>query len=136
MAVISRNLPRPTPDTKTYWEGCRQHQLLIQRCSECNKYQFYPRIICTACLSNNIEWVKAKGCGEILSYTIVRKAISEAYAADVPYVIALIKLEEGPKMMSNIVNCQPDKVMIGMLVEVVFDDWSEELSIPMFQPVN
>lgn len=87
-------------------------------------------------MSNNIEWVKAKGYGEILSYTIVRRAISVAYAANVPYVIALIQLEEGPKMMSNIVNCQPDKVMIGMSVEVVFDDWSEELSIPMFQPVN
>lgn len=136
MAVISRNLPRPTPETKVYWEGCSQHKLLIQRCSECNKYQFYPRIICTACMSNNIEWVKAKGYGEILSYTIVRRAISVAYAANVPYVIALIQLEEGPKMMSNIVNCQPDKVMIGMSVEVVFDDWSEELSIPMFQPVN
>ena len=136
MAVITRNLPQATPETKTYWEGCRQHQLLIQQCSKCSKYQFYPRIICTACMSNNIEWVKASGCGHIVSYTIVRRAISEAYAADVPYVIALIQLDEGPTMMSNVINFEPDKIVIGMPVEVVFDDWSEELSIPMFQPVN
>jgi len=134
MAVNSRNLPRPTPETQAYWEGCRQHQLLIQRCSECSRYQFYPRIICTGCMSNKIEWVKAKGSGQIISYTIVHRAISAAYAAEVPYVIALIQLEEGPKMMSNIVNCVPDKVMIGMSVEVVFEDWSEEITIPKFRP--
>ncbi len=134
MAVNSRNLPRPTPETKTYWEGCRQHQLLIQRCSECSKYQFYPRIICTACMSNNIKWVKAKGSGQIISYTIVHRAISGAYAAEVPYVIAMIQLEEGPRMMSNIIQCEPGSVEIGMPVEVIFDDWSEEITIPKFRP--
>jgi len=131
-----KNLPRPTPETAAYWEGCRQHELLIQRCTHCGAYQFYPRILCSACMSEHVEWVQSAGCGQVLTFTIVRRAVSEAYAAEVPYVVALIQLEEGPKMMSNLVHCEPDSVEIGMPVEVVFEDWSEEITIPKFRPAT
>lgn len=131
-----KNFPIPTKETERYWEGCRHHQLLIQRCTECGHYQFYPRIICTGCTSTHLEWIQASGQGKVVSYTIMYRAISKAYAAEAPYVIALIKLDEGPTMMSNIVQLDPTKVEVGMKVEVVFEDWSEEISIPKFRPIK
>ncbi len=129
-----RNLPHPTPETAAYWEGCRQGKLLIQRCGSCGHYQFYPRILCTDCMSPQVEWIQASGRGKVVSFTIVRHAISEAYAADVPYVIALIQLDEGPTMMSNVIQSDPERMMIGMPVEVVFEAWSEEITVPKFRP--
>lgn len=134
--MAGKNLPRPTPESMPYWDGCRQHQLLIQRCDNCLHFQFFPRILCTNCMSRDVKWVKAKGNGQVLSYTIIRRAISEAYAQQVPYVVALIQLQEGPTMMSNVVGCDAEKVTIGMPVKVVFEDWSEEITVPVFQPVD
>ncbi len=130
-----KHFPRPTPETEVYWQGCRKHELLLQRCTQCNEFQFYPRIICTKCTSENLEWVKATGRGRVLTFTIVRRAVSEAYAADVPYVIALIQLDEGPKMMSNVVQCDPETLVVGSPVQVVFEDWSDEISVPQFRPI-
>ena len=129
-----KHFPRPTPETEVYWEGCRRHELLLQRCTQCSEFQFYPRIICTNCSSDDLEWVKGSGRGRVLTFAIVRRAVSEAYAADVPYVVALIQLDEGPTMMSNVVQCDPETVKIGSPVEVIFEDWSEEISIPQFRP--
>jgi len=86
-------------------------------------------------MSENLEWVKASGRGEVLTFTIVRRAVAAAYDADVPYVVALIRLDEGPTMMSNVVQCDPETLAIGSPVRVVFEDWSEEISIPQFRPV-
>ena len=85
---------------------------------------------------SQVEWVQSSGQGKVVSFTIMHRPISEAYAAEAPYVIALIKLDEGPTMMSNIVQLDPNKVFVGMKVEVVFEDWSEEISIPKFRPLH
>jgi len=130
--LSGRNLPRPTPETAAYWEGCRQGKLMIQRCGSCGHYQFYPRLVCTSCMSTPVEWAQASGRGKVVSFTIVRQAISQAYAAEVPYVIALIQLDEGPTMMSNVIDCDPEQVKIGMPVEVTFETWSEDLTVPKF----
>ena len=129
-------LPKPGPESIVYWDGCRRHELLIQCCIDCNHFQFYPRIICTSCMSQNVEWIKASGRGQVVSYTVVRRPVSAAYKAETPYVVALVQLEEGPKMMSNIVNCDPANVKIGLAVEVIFEDWSDEISIPKFQQIK
>lgn len=129
-------LPRPNPETAAYWEGCRRHELLIQRCTQCSEYQFYPRVLCSACLSEQVEWVRSSGRGHVLTFTIVRRAVSEAYAPEVPYVVALVQLAEGPRMMSNLVQCEPDSVKVGMPVEVIFEDWSKETTIPKFRPAT
>lgn len=134
-AMISKNLPRPTPETQPYWDGCQEQQLLIQRCDECSHFQFYPRILCTRCTSSQLSWTKADGKGQVISYTIVHRAITQAYAADVPYVVALIRLAEGPCMMSNLVGCDPDGVTIGMAVHVDFENWSEDFMVPVFRPI-
>jgi len=129
-----KNFPQPSLETEIYWQGCRNHKLLIQKCSVCEQYQFYPRIMCTNCMDREVEWVQATGRGKVASYTIIHRAISKAYLDEVPYVVALVELEEGPTMMSNIIHCEPEEVVIGMEVEVIFEDWSEEVSIPKFHP--
>jgi uncharacterized protein len=126
-------LPLPTLETAPYWEACRQHQLRIQRCAECSQYQFFPRIYCTKCFSERVEWVNASGRGKVLSFTVVRRPVSPAFAQEIPYIVALVTLEEGPQMMTNIVGCAPEDVTIGMAVEVIFEDWTDTISIPKFR---
>ena len=128
--------PRPSPETAVYWNACRNHQLMIQKCNACGNYQFYPRIMCTQCMSKDVEWLESSGQGEVISFTIVRRAVSKAYADEAPYVVALIKLTEGPTLMSNVVECDVESVKIEMPVEVLFEDWSEEISIPKFRPMK
>lgn len=128
-------LPRPTPESAPFWEGCREHRLMLQRCMSCGTYQFYPRIICAHCMSDQIEWQVASGRGTVETYTIVTRAISEAYSDDVPYVIALITLAEGPRMMSNVIECDVERVTCGLPVEVVFERWSAEITMPKFRPI-
>lgn len=129
-------LPLPTPLSRVYWEACRNHQLLIQHCQNCGHFQFYPRTICTDCSTHGPEWVRASGLGTVESWTVVRRPVSQAYAADTPYVIALIRLEEGPLMMSQLTACDVEQVQSGMRVEVVFEAWSEQVTIPKFAPLK
>lgn len=135
-ATPAKNLPVSTAETAEYWAGCRRHELLIQCCSDCAAHQFYPRILCTRCSGRSLRWVRASGRGTIRSFTIVRRAVSAAYAAEVPYVVALIRLEEGPTLMSNVVGCDVEAVTMGMPVEVVFDDWPGGVTVPKFRPAS
>lgn len=132
---MDKFLPRPTPESAPFWQGCRDHKLLLQYCVACGKHQFYPRVICANCMSEQLEWREASGRGTVETYTIVTRAVSDAYAADVPYVIALITLEEGPRMMSNVIGCDVESVKCGLAVEVVFERWSDEITMPKFRPV-
>lgn len=132
MGAEEKNGPVPTLDTIRFWKGCKRRKLLIQHCHDCHQYQFYPRNFCSSCMSADVEYVNASGIGKVKSYTIVHRAISPAYANEVPYVIALIELEEGPVMMSNIIDCDLKDVSIGKQVQVVFEDWTDEITIPKF----
>ena len=129
-----KTFPVPTPETKPFWEGCHVHELRLQVCGDCDHIQFYPRLICTSCSGKNLDWMTASGVGEVISYTVITRPVSRGYADDVPYVVALVRLAEGPTMMSNITGCEPEQVKSGMKVEVYFEDWSEEISIPKFRP--
>ena len=133
-ATIPKPLPAVSLETAPYWEGCKQHELRIQKCAVCGQYQFYPRIYCSKCFSDRVEWIKASGRAKITTFTIVRRPPSPAFADEVPYVVALVMLDEGPTMMTNIVGCAPEQVEIGMPVAVTFDDWTPEISIPKFRP--
>lgn len=128
-------VPVPTKETQPYWDGCKQHELRVQKCAACGHHQFYPRLYCTTCMSDRVEWVKTSGRAKILSYTIIYRPVTQAFAGNVPYVVAMVTLDEGPQMMTNIVGCEPEKVHIGMPVQVTFDDWTEEISVPKFKPV-
>lgn len=134
-AHAGKHFPRPTPVSRPYWEGCKEGRLLLQRCENCGKHQFYPRILCSHCGAGTLAWAETSGRGSVQTFTIVRRPVSPGYAADTPYVIALIALAEGPVMMSNVVGCTPEDVCVGMSVEVLFESWSEEITVPKFRPL-
>ncbi len=126
-----RILPPVTALTEPYWDGCRQQKLRLQQCDACGEYQFYPRILCSHCGHDALSWRQASGLGRIASFTVVRRPVTDAYPA--PTVIALVDLAEGPRMMSSVVDAEPDKLHIGQAVSVDFAAWSEEISMPVFR---
>ena len=106
----------------------------MQRCEGCQAYQFYPRTVCSHCGGGDLAWSVVSGRGQIKSFTIVRRGISRAYEA--PYVLALINLEEGPCMMSSLVDVDPDTVVVGARVIVAFESWSTDIEMPVFKLVQ
>jgi uncharacterized OB-fold protein len=135
MVDYQKPLPVPDGDTRPYWDAAKRHELTIQRCTECGRHIFYPRSICPYCISSAIEWVHTSGRGTIYSYTVVHRAPAQ-FVGDVPYVVALIDLEEGVRMMSNIPGALPPDVHIGANVEVMFDDVTAEITLPKFRLVT
>ncbi|MER3397829.1 MAG: hypothetical protein C4315_07000 [Chloroflexota bacterium] len=133
-----RPLPLPQPESDFYWEKCRQHELWLRKCNDCQKAYFYPRDICPHCFSRKTTWVKASGRGTLYTYAIVYRPPSPAFRDKVPYVVALVELEEGPRMPTNLVGIEPDpaKIKIGMPVMVDFEDVSETISLPVFRPAD
>lgn len=134
MTAPGKFLPQPTVETEPYWQGCREGRLLLQRCTACGHWQFFPRLFCVVCEQRELEWQQASGRGTVESFTVVHVPLSEAYAGDVPYPVALIRLEEGPRMMANLVECAPEDVRIGLPVEVTWERRTETVVIPQFRP--
>jgi uncharacterized OB-fold protein len=123
-------------DSRPYWEGLAQGELRIQRCKSCTKPVFYPRAICPHCHSDQLEWTVASGKGTIYTYTVAHQALGP-FAADVPFVVALIELEEGVRMMSRIIDAPREHVTIGAAVQVTFvGTGSEDLTLPYFRLVE
>ena len=130
-----RPLPRPTEASRPYWEACRNHELWLQRCASCGAYRFPAGFMCPDCSSLDLAWQRVSGRGKIYTYTVVHRAPHPALAGEAPYAVALIELDEGPCLMSNIVGCPSDDVRIDMAVEVVFRDMTPSVTLPLFRPV-
>ncbi|MGF6602987.1 putative OB-fold protein [Paraburkholderia sp. GAS448] len=130
---MSRPLPQPTTETAPFWDAARAGRLAIQRCTACARHQFYPRPFCTACLCDDMEWIDACGRGRIYTYTICRIAANPAMADKVPYAIAMIDLEEGVRMLTQIVDSDLDQLGVGAPVEVVFESVSDDITLPQFK---
>ena len=133
--MASRPLPEPSPATAPYWEACKAHKLLLQQCVTCGHIQFYPRSLCTACMSDELEWLVARGTGTVYSYSTVHRALLPGFEEDIPYVVAMIELDEGVRLLSQIVGCEPEEVCIGLAVGVVFEEVQEGVVLPMFRPL-
>jgi|TARA_Y100001934_G_scaffold102343_1_gene125895 uncharacterized OB-fold protein len=129
-------LPRPYQDTAEYWAAARDHHFVIQQCNSCGNYQFYPRGVCSHCLSSDLKWQEASGKGTVYSFSVNHRAPHPGFADDLPFVLAIVELEEGPRMMTNIVGCDPESVTIGMAVTVCFADVTDEVTLPKFQPAS
>lgn len=131
-------LPRPTPETQAFWDGAKAHKLMLPWCEDCGQAHFYPRTLCPHCHSVRIAWRQASGRGKVHTFVINHKA-ARGFEDKAPYVIAVIELEEGPRMMSNLVMDEtptPENVHIEMPVAVVFDDVTPEVTLPRFRPVR
>ena len=125
-------LPTPTTVTTAFWEATKCHKLLLQKCIHCESYIFYPRAFCPECLSQDLEWVESSGEGTIYSYTIIYHSPIREFEHLVPYIIAIIELKEGVRIMSNIVHCKPAEIHVGMTVHVIFEEVSKDISLPKF----
>jgi len=136
---LDRPLPRPVaPEAKPYWEGMKQHKLMLPECQDCRKAHFYPRVFCPHCHSRNLRWIEASGRGKLYAFEILHRSFNPAVKTPLPYVLAMIELEEGPRMLSNLVNVAPDPNVIrcDMPVEVVFTKLNDDFTIPFFQPAG
>ena len=121
--------PHPTADSVDFWHACSEGRLTFQRCGSCNHAQLYPRSLCARCGSTELTVETSQGRGTIFTFTLNHRAPNEAFAADAPYLIALIDLDEGPRIMTNVVDCDPASVAIGSRVRIVFEARGE-LSLP------
>ena len=125
--------PRATLETKRFWEGTAQGKLLLKRCDRCSTVIWYPRDICSACGSLDTTWFEASGKGTVYSCTVTHKG-QGAYRDSGPFVLAYVELDEGPRIMTNIVGADPATIHIGQAVEVVFHDTGQGSAVPRFRP--
>jgi uncharacterized OB-fold protein len=129
-------LPLINEETRPYWDYCKQHELRMQKCLACGYIRFPLSPICPKCHSMQAEWTELSGRGTIYSFTVYRVAFHPAFKDDIPYVLAIVQLDEGPCMESNIIGCPVEEVSIGMKVEVSFDDVTINVTLPKFRPSN
>lgn len=136
MQMVQSEKPEPESNTWTepFWRAAQQEKLIIQKCADCGKSIFIPRLVCPGCFSNNIDWIEASGKGTVYTFTVVANNAPSAFLEDMPYVIAVVRLEEGVQMLSNIVDCDPEKVHCDMPVQVAFKEISDKYTLPVFKP--
>ena len=130
--------PVPQPESDFYWEKCKAHELWLRHCRACDKAYFYPRDICPECFSRGTDWIQSSGRGILHTFCIVHRGPTPPFRDKVPYVVAIVELESGARMPTNLVQVEadPEHVKIGMAVEVVFEDLDEKISLPMFRPAS
>ena len=126
-------VPIANPDTQPFWDGCQRNELLLQRCGNCGHYRHPPSPVCSRCTSQACEWVAASGSGAVYTFTVVHDQRAPGWEELVPYVLAVIELDEGPHILSNVVDVDPKLVKIGMNVEVTFKAIGEQKA-PFFRP--
>ncbi len=130
--------PKDHVDYEPFWEGLRNKRLVFQKCMDCEKYRHYPRPICPICHSWNFKWCKVSGKGKIWSWTVISHATDPVVANTAPYNIIEVELEEqkGLRITSNIVDCEPEDIYIGMSVEVIFEEINKKLVLPRFKKAS
>ena len=142
MTISERVLPAPAPfvlpEVKPFWDATATGVLLLAKCSDCGTFIWYPRPFCPECASLKIDWVPASGRGTVYSFTVNRRGTADlpAYREAGTYVLAYVELEEGPRMMTNIVDTDPETVKIGQAVELVFHDTGQGSALPRFRPAG
>lgn len=128
--------PRPAPESLPYWQAAHEHRLSLPRCESCSQFWFPPSRSCPHCLSAAFKFEDVSGRGKVYSFVTFHRVYHPAFADELPYVVALVELEEGPRLLTNILGVKPEDVACEMKVEVVFDDVDAETSIPKFRPVT
>ncbi len=130
------DLPTPDEETEPFWSAANEQTLLVKHCNACGEYHFYPRPFCPFCWSEDVEWFEASGRATLYTWSVVHQNDLPPFHERVPYVAALVDLEEGPRMMSNVVDCPFDELEAGMALEVVFEQVSDDpqFTLPRFRP--
>lgn len=128
--------PLPTTDglTDAFWQAAKEGNLLVQRCQNCQRYQHYPRPHCVHCGSLSVDWHRSNGTGIVHTFTVIHRNDAPGFVDELPYVFAIIELDEGVRMAGNIINVQPESVHIDMPVQATFVQATDELAIPLWEP--
>lgn len=130
----SKPLPILNEDTKSFWSGCKEHELRFQKCKDCGHIRWPASMICPECYSQKTEEIVAGGKGKIYTFVVYHTCYHPGFENDLPYVVAIVELEEGPHILTNIIGCNPDEVKCDMPVKVAWEDITEEFSLPKFEP--
>ena len=137
--AYGKPLPVADPVTRPYWESVKAHAMRVQCCEACGTHVFYPRPVCPACFSASLTWVPVSGRGTLYSFTVVHHAPPE-FRSEGQYVVALVELEEGVRLLSTLVEVAPDpasgEIQMGMPLELVYDDVTPEVTLPRFRPAR
>ena len=135
MTGYLKPLPEIDADNEDFWKGAREHRFLLYQCQNCKTY-YYPAIACTNCeeLAPPMKWVESSGRGKLFTWIIMHRKYHDGFAEDVPYNVALVELAEGPYFLTNIVECENDRLKQGMGLDVTFEDVTEEITLPKFRP--
>ena len=137
MADYRGALPRPTPETQPFWDGCKEHKLVLPYCASCDAYTFYPRPFCVHCFSWDISWQEVSGRGKLHTFVINHRPVP-GFEDRAPYVICVVELDEGARIMSNLImdtTPTPENVQVEMPVEVMWADVTDEITLPQFRAV-
>ena len=129
-------LPHIDEESRPFWEALQRHELYVQKCRDCGDLRYHPRALCTSCMSSRTEWVRAKGTGKIYTFTVTMQNQAAGFRETLPYVMAWVEIDEGLKLLTNIVECPSEQVKIGMPVEAVFDDVTPEVTLVKFRPAR
>lgn len=130
------DLPAPEAETWPFWHAARERRLLVKRCSTCGAAHFYPRPFCPTCWGEDVEWEEASGAATLYTYSTVHVNDLPPFPERVPYVAAIVELLEGPRMMTNVVDCAPEALAVGMALQVTYRDLDDEFTIPVFAPAS
>lgn len=129
-------LPKINPDNQPFWEGCRRHELRFQQCSHCGHVRWPPADLCPQCHATEINWLTSRGTGRVYTFAVYHTAFHPGFTADLPYTVAVVALDEGPHLLTNIVGCRPGEVKCDMPVAVVWEDIDEKTTLPKFKPAS
>jgi len=129
-------LPHLDEENRWFFEACARHELVLQKCASCGTVRFYPRALCPSCMSSKTDYVRASGRGRVYTFTVTHQNQAPGFRDELPYVMAYVELDEGPRILTNIINTPPGEVKIDLPVEVVFEDIDENLAIPKFQRIQ
>ncbi|MEX2445759.1 MAG: Zn-ribbon domain-containing OB-fold protein [Dehalococcoidia bacterium] len=133
--TYKKPLPVVHPDNEPYWTALKAHELRMQRCTDCNTLRYPVSPVCWKCLSEGVEWEQLSGRGTLGTWIVVEQVTGNpAWSEDVPFIVALVNLEEGPRLTTNIVGIEPDQLAYGMPLEIVFDDVTAEITLAKFKP--
>jgi len=136
MAEYKRPIPVPDEASRPFFEGANRHELMLQRCTICGAYLYPVKLRCDLCLNTSIEWVEASGKGRLYSFGLMHQLYDPRFADEIPYNVALVELEEGIRIVSNVVGCPSSELRIDMPLQVTFEDINDEVAIPKFKPVT
>lgn len=136
MAEYKKPLPAVSSLSEPYWHGLRQHELTLQRCHDCNKLWYPPTAFCPHCWSHNFVWQKLSGRGKVNSWVVFHQAYFSSFREDIPYNVAEVELDEGPRLLTNLVGIDNADIAIDLPVEIVFDDVTDDVTLAKFRPAG